>query len=438
MANGTCAGGAPPEAHGTKDHAGDDERMGSIFSISDFFDMLRRRRRLIALVFLLGCVLSLIVAAAQRHMYTSSEVLQMQGAVIPGDLAPSTVQGSSARRLQLIEQQVMSRGAILALIEELGLFTDQPGMTDVQQVAAIREAVSITGVAAAREGFSDDGQVSLLRITADWPTAAGAQALAHEISRRTVSLSVATRLDQSRETLDFFMLQEDRARRDLQALEREVSAYREANTSALPSATEAVQREIAALNEAMIGIDRRMIALGRQIAAPAESRVERRAREEQQAEMEGLAEERALLQRNIDALGASIADTPETAAQLEDYARRITARQEAVEAATARRKEAEVAYQLETQRQAERLTVLEPAALPDYPYTRSRKALAVLGAFASLVVAIGAAFLMDLRHPVIRSAAQMEHALGLRPVVSIPQMRPPRRKRSLRDRLLRR
>lgn len=413
--------------------------MGSIFSVADFLDMLRRRRGLIMIVFALGCIASLLFAASQRHLYASSEVLQMQSAVIPGEMAPSTVQGSSARRLQLIEQQVMSRGAILELIDELGLFTDQPAMSEAERVRTIREAVRVSGVAAAREGFSDDGQVSLLRISAEWPTAAGARALAHEISQRTVSLSVSSRLDQSRETLDFFTLQEDAALREVQALEREISQFRARNDTALPGAAEAVQREIAVLNEALLGIDRQMIALQRQIALPAESRVERRTREEQQAQLDGLTEERALLTRNIEALGASLDGTPETEAQLSEYARQLETLQERLDAATARRQEAETAYRLETQRQAERLTVLEPAVEAEYPFTTSRKMLAIAGGLASLMAAIAAAFLMDLRHPVIRSAAQMEHALGLRPVVSIPQMRPRRpKRRSLLDRLRRR
>lgn len=429
--------GARPVA-GRPDHRGTNQRMGSIFSVADFMDMLRRRRGVVIGVFVLGCILSLLFAAAQRHLYTSSEVLQMQGAIIPGEMAPSTVQGSSARRLQLIEQQVMSRGAILDLIEKLGLFDDAPAMTEERQVAIVRESVSITGVAAAREGYSDDGEVSLLRITANWPTAAGAQNLAHEISRRTVSLSVSTRLDQSRETLDFFTLQEDAARSAVQALEREISQFRARNDVALPGEADSVQREIVALNETLLTIDRQMIALQRQIAGPAESRVERRDREEQQAQLDSLEEERALLQRNIDALRASIEGTPETQRQVEEYARQMTSLQAELEAASARRKEADIAYRLETQRQAERLTVLEPAPLPEHPYTRSRKLLAALGVVASTIAAIGAAFLVDLRHPVIRSAVQMEHALGLRPVVSIPQMQPVRRRRSLRDRLFRR
>jgi hypothetical protein len=45
------------------------------------------------------------------------------------------------------------------------------------------------------------------------------------------------------------------------------------------------------------------------------------------------------------------------------------------------------------------------------------------------------AFLLDLRHPVLRTSAQMTRETGLSPVVSIPVLEP--RRRGLLTRLLR-
>jgi hypothetical protein len=61
--------------------------------------------------------------------------------------------------------------------------------------------------------------------------------------------------------------------------------------------------------------------------------------------------------------------------------------------------------------------------------TGARKTKALMGAAASALLALLAAFLQELRHPVLRTAAQMERETGLVPVVSIPVMdtRPPRR-----------
>jgi uncharacterized protein involved in exopolysaccharide biosynthesis len=398
--------------------------MGSIYSLADFIDMLRRRIVAIVTVCIVGTVLAVLFAASQQHLYRSYEVLQVQSARIADDLVPTTIVGSSARRLQMIEQQVMAREALLDMIAQLGLFADQPAMPDAEKVAVIRRSVEIEGVAAAREGFSDDGTVSLLRITANWPTPEGAQKIANALATRTISLSVSTRLEKALETLEFFTTQEEGLQREIDALEARIAQFHSENNGTILAGQDGIRREMDILNEAIIAIDRQMLSLQRLIDAPANTRVERRERESNQTALAGLVDERALLAGKVDRLGASLESTPEIEVQLTQLNRQMDNLREQLQSVAARRSEAEISYQLETQRQSERLTVLEPASLPDYAYTRSRKMLVVMGAFASLIAGIGTAFLLDLRTPVIRSARQMERELGLLPVVSIPQARP--------------
>jgi Mg2+/Co2+ transporter CorC len=79
--------------------------------------------------------------------------------------------------------------------------------------------------------------------------------------------------------------------------------------------------------------------------------------------------------------------------------------------------------------QAERFTLLERAIVPESAMGGGNKKLAVAGAAASLILGLVLAFVMDLIHPVVRTAAQMERQLDLRPVVSIPEIKPERAKR---------
>lgn len=200
--------------------------MGPIYSFGDFLDMVRRRLSAILRVFVLGCLVSLWFAASQQHEYETAEVLQITQPQIAGELAKSTVEGSSARRMQLIEQRLMARGTVLEIIEKFGLYADQPSLTPLQKVAMLRHSVRITGVAAAREGFSDDGTISVLTITARMPTAEQAQQVASEFGRRTIELSQSSRIDQARETLSFFADKEAALTSRIAALEEEIAAYR--------------------------------------------------------------------------------------------------------------------------------------------------------------------------------------------------------------------
>ncbi|QDI74943.1 MULTISPECIES: DUF874 domain-containing protein [Leisingera] len=406
--------------------------MGPIYSLGDFLDMVRRRLFTIVCVFILGCLGSLWFAASQQHQYETAEVLQVTQPQIAGELAKSTVEGSSARRIQLIEQRLMARGAVLEVIEKFGLYADMEALTQLQKVALLRDSVRITGVAAAREGFADDGTISVLTITARMPTAEQAQQVASEFGRRTIELSVATRIDQARETLSFFAGKEAALADQVAALEDEIAAYRNENDVTLPGTIEFRRAEIAALNEGLLEIARERIEIRRaadQALATERPATARRMQEEAEQKLATLDAQEQLLTRRRAGLEASLQTTPEVERRLGAYDRRLEQLQAELAQMTARRNEAEVGFRLETGRQAERLTVIEPAPLPDYPVTGARKTKALMGAAASLLAAFLAAFLQELRQPVLRTAAQMERETGLVPVVSIPVMntRPPRR-----------
>ncbi|MGR3761779.1 DUF874 domain-containing protein [Roseobacteraceae bacterium NS-SX3] len=406
--------------------------MGPIQSFDDFRDMLRRRAFVIFFVAFAGALLSLWVAASRQHLYESAEVIQVRQPQIADDLAKSTVEGSSARRLQLIEQRLMARGTLLEIIDAYGLFAEIPGLTPSEKVVLMRESVSIAGVAAAREGYSDDGTVSVLTIAVRMPSPELAQQVAREFSRRTIELSISSRIAQARETLNFFTAKEAALAEEIAALEAEITAYRNANDVSMPGSIEFRRNEIAAINQSLLDIAREEIEVRR--AADRANATERPATARRmlaayEEELETLKAQSELLQQRKEELEASLETTPEVEQTLGAYNRRMAQLRGELEQMTARRSDAEVGFRLETARQSERLTVLEPAPLPDYPVTGGRKKLAMLGSLASLVLAVGVAFLLDLRHPVLRTSAHMERATGLAPVVVIPELKSRRQRR---------
>tara|TARA_R110002074_G_scaffold4817_3_gene23528 strand:+ start:2159 stop:3517 length:1359 start_codon:yes stop_codon:yes gene_type:complete len=398
--------------------------MGPIYSLDDFLDMLRRRARLIAIVTLLGGIASVIYALTQQHMYQSAEVIQIEQPKIANDLAPSTVEGSSARRLQLIEQQLMARSSLTDLIEKFDLYDDLPGLRPSEKVDLLRSAVTITGLAAAREGFSDDGTISVLTITAEMDSAERAQAVAHEFADRTRALSATRRQEQTRETLEFFQKQEENVVRDIAALEEELEAFRSDNDLSIEGSVAFRRDEIASLNSAILALDRDIIAaqLARNRIDPAARAITaQRLKDDLDAQLISLTSQRGLLDERRAALAASIQTTPEIERALASFERRMAQLQGQLEVIATRRNEAEVGFSLEAAARGERLITLEEAQIPDYPYTRSRKTLAAVGGMASVIAAVVLAFLLELRHPVLRTARQMEREIGLRPVIAIAE-----------------
>ncbi|MFT6674485.1 MAG: hypothetical protein ACJAVM_000668 [Sulfitobacter sp.] len=400
--------------------------MGPIHTLDDLIDFLRRRAGMIAAIFLLGCAGSVLFALAQSHVYSAAEVIQIEQPKIKDDLAPSTVDGSAARRLQLIEQQVMARSSLLEVIDKFGLYSDMPGLMQIEKIGLLRESISISGMAAVREGFADDGAISVLTITANMASPENAQAIAHEIASRTRALAMAQREETSRETLDFFEQQEAKLLRDMEALETELSAFRAANDLSIEGSLEFRRDEIASLNQSLLSLDREIIA-----AQLARARIDRNMREEtvqkQEKEIDGqlnsLTTQRRLLDTRRTNLSASLETTPEVERALAEYSRRRARIQGQLDVITTRRSEAEVGFSLEAGARSERMITLEEAQIPQTAISRSRKTIALMGAMVSAALALAAAFGLDVLNPVVRSARQMERETGLRPVVSIPAVK---------------
>lgn len=410
--------------------------------IDEFRDMVRRRRGLILRVAVLGCVASFMFALSQTHQYTSMAVLQVQGAKVADALAPPTVTGVDARELQTVEQRIMAHDAILSAADRLGLLADLGHLAESKQVALLRRSVRISGVAAARGGDTEDGALSLVRVSATWDSRASAQALAAAMAERTIALLGAKRLDRAEETLAFFSLRESRLKAQLAELEETIAEFREANDMPEAGPSAAQDREIEALRAEILSVEREMVVLQRQIdRADGEAgltRLEQQQRADRQERLAGLTEQRDYLVRNLQEVSAASARTPEMQVQLTRYMREMEALRLELQDVSESRKAAEIGFQLESEGQSERLSVLEPASWPDYPSTPSRTKMALLGAFASLLAAFGLAYLLDLMNPVVRSAAVMERELGFGPVVTIPEDPTVMRRSGLLARLFRR
>ncbi|MFK7939694.1 MAG: GumC family protein [Roseovarius sp.] len=406
--------------------------MEQLLSFDDLMDMIKRRLGVIAAITLLGCVASLFYALSQTHLYQSSEVIQVSRPMIDDDLARSTVDGSSARRLQLIEQQLMTRGTVLEIADQFDLFTDAPNMKTSERVARVRDAVTIRGVAAAREGFTDDGTVSVLTISATFDSPEKAQGVAHEFARRTIEISANSRTEQARETLAFFREEEGKLQSQLDGLDREIAAFRRDNDLTIEGGLELRQTQIGSLNETILSLERERITLEQELTqldrTQRASTLERQTREIE-AQLKILADQKALLETRLGTLSEALQTNPQVRRALEGYDRQRDNLQGELDVIRTRRAEAEVGFKLEEQNQSERLTVIEEAALPDYPITRSRKSTALMGGIVSVALGFIVAFVLDMRHPVIRSAAQMKSRVGITPVVTIPPLETTRRRR---------
>ena len=141
------------------------------------------------------------------------------------------------------------------------------------------------------------------------------------------------------------------------------------------------------------------------------------------SQIDSLQDEKNALAGQGERIRASIRRTPDVEVVLKAYDRRLEDLQDQLAGIVRKRAEAETGERLEVNQQAERFEVVENARMPEYPISPNRKKIAAMGAVASAGLALGFAFLLEMLFPAIRSVAQMQRQLDLRPVVAIPHIR---------------
>jgi uncharacterized protein involved in exopolysaccharide biosynthesis len=406
--------------------------MGQIQSLSELLGLLIRRRLLIGAVAVAVTVLAVIYALSRPVIYQATAVIQVETPTI-ADATGQPVPSNAAQRLQAIQQRLTTREAMLAVIDRHSLYTELP-VTNDEKVHMLRLALRFSPVdSVASPAYGAPPAVSALLITADADTAEKAARIANDFAQGVVDASAEGQTSRARDALLFFREEEARLQTEIRALEDEIAAFKNANAAAVPGVGDLRREELLGVEADLRRIEQDLVALtnerDRLVAEASGRETSRRQIATLGTQIDTLAAQRAALLAEREGLTAELALGPEIERTLAGYDRRMDQLQGQFDIVTRRITEAETARKLEERQQAERFTLLERAVSPDYPITGGRKRLALMGAVASLFIGFGVAFLADLLHPVVRTQAQMQRQLDLRPVVAIPELRglrPPR------------
>ena len=382
--------------------------------------LIRRRFWVILGVGIIGTLFAVVYAKTRPDVFEAAAVLQVEFPMVTdGGQAPS-LPVNTIQLLTSIEQRLTTRDTLIALIERHNLFSDAPAMSVEDKVAAMRQSVlfqSVTG---------PSGALSAMIISARAGRAEDAARVANDLAQSVLDLGSEGKRLTAEASFGFFKEQEHRLWAQMTTLESEIAAYRDANRSALPGVREARQDEIAELETSLRVLGQEITGLQSeeaQVRAQATLRAtDRRRLEDIGQRLSVLTAQRAPLAARKAALEATVGDTAEVERALSAYDRQLRQLQDQYTIVSQRMAEAETAQSLASRQQTERFSMLERAITPDYPRGSGGKKIAIAGMIGSLGLGVLLGFLLDLINPVIRTAAQMERELNLRPIVSIPEV----------------
>lgn len=435
--------------------------------------LIWRRLPLILTIIVTGIVITAYRIGQSERVYQASAVIQIDASAMVDPNSDSSM--PAARRVQLIEQRMMSSANILKIIDDLDLFRDAPGMSEGMRINAVRLSTRIESIT--NPLMSSDPRQALVGIviTSQANQPATAAAIANYFASSLVDRDRETRQFRIAEGRAYLAGQEKSLNAELSALDREIADYTSENEDSLPSAQANLQVEMARINEVENSIARELMQLQRdqlEIVNEASATATRsnptvvqqirnveielsqarrtlaadhpeiRRLEESLARLNtgekamsdivrrqvalidsqiaNLNAQRGELQRRRGEIQAARLKAPMVSERLDTMTREQGRLQDQYAAVSRQLAQVETQQLLMENDQTERFVILDRAQPPDYATASDRRKRAALGVMVSTALAGAIAFALELMNPVLRSGEQFAKITGTRPVMTLP------------------
>jgi len=434
--------------------------------------ILWQRRYYVLVCFLLMLAVGVVAAFGLPRTYRSTATLLVQSQDLPTSMVDSPTSSAVEQRVARIREQVLSRGDLIQLIEQNDLYPKERREQPLSKV--IEKMRHSTGIGALS---SDIGQQSgtqnktiAIAMSFDYPDPGKAQSVLQSYVSKFLTMDSQDVEDQATLTVRFLQDQANKLQSQISDLEGQLTSLKSRNGTALATSgmppmldTGSITAQIAALqseNRQLIAQSRRpagrsdALASAEAALAAAQSQysdthpdviaLRERVRELRQiaasaapdtslqeqiaannASIRQLMQQRDETMARANAAVAGSARAPaimEEAMQLEN---RATALRNQYQQVSENLLKAQNSARMATEQRAERLSLVEPASLPDQPFSPNRPFLIAAAAAAGLALGLLLALAIELVSRPLRSPRQLEQldlpVIGLVPLIKTKQ-----------------
>jgi len=433
--------------------------------------------------YVLGCFLALAIAGlvaafSLATTYRSTATLLVQAQDLPTSIVDSPTNGAVEQRIARIREQVLSRGDLIQLIEQNDLYSDERRSKPLSKIIdKMRRSTTVSALAGdiGQQSGSQSNTVAIA-MSFDYPDPVKAQAVLQSFVTKFLNMDSEDVEDQASLTVRFLQDQANKLQAQISDIEGQLTALKARNGAALAASgapplidTGSFSAQITSLqneNRQLLALSRRPAdrnnALSAAEAALAaaqaqysdrhpdvialKERVNQLQRTSQQngdasdvqqqiaannAAIHQLMDQRDATLARANAAMAGQARAPaimEQAMQLENKANTLRNQYQSVSENLLK---AQNSSRMAQEQRAERLSLVEPANLPDRPFSPNRPLLIGAAAAGGLILGLLLALVLEFAARPVRSPRQIEQ-LGLPLIGVIPVIEP--RSKPLRQR----
>jgi uncharacterized protein involved in exopolysaccharide biosynthesis len=434
--------------------------------------ILWQRKYYVLALFVTLTVAATVAAYSLPTLYRSSATLLIESPELPQNVVDTPGSGEMGQRIAKIRERVLSRGDLIALIEQYDLYPSEKRAKPMSEIVdKMRKATTVSALEG-DVGSAPQGQSNLvaLRMSFDYPEKAQAQEVLQSFVTNFLRQDSDTVEGQASLSVRFLQDQARTLQGQLQQIESQITDLKARNGSALAMgggtmldtgsysaqifSLESQNRQLLAESSKGGGRNKQIADAEAQLAALRAIYAETHpdvvaAKEKLKALKQSLPEtvdtDNSLAQAQIKANNEAIAQLraqreaavakaqtvlagqakapviQEQASQLEGRANAI--RQQYNDVANQLMK-AQNGARLASEQRGERLSLVEPPSLPDSPNWPNRPLLIGAGAAAGLILGLLLALVVELLRRPLRSPVQLESigfpVIGIVPVYELP------------------
>ncbi len=185
-------------------HAAVYEERGQGFDLSSFIGIVKRRILYFTLPFLLIVMLGTAVVAIQRPIYRAEGKILVESPEIPSYLVHPTITEVANERVQVIQQRIMARDNLMAVVNKFNLFPrEREWMSGTELLDLIRSRMLIKPVDLDAQTAVPGNPTIAFTLSFDYEVPNLAQAVANEFLTSILSEDAQTRTNNATETTKF-------------------------------------------------------------------------------------------------------------------------------------------------------------------------------------------------------------------------------------------
>ena len=213
--------------------------------LEDYIDIVRRHKGWIFGPFLFTLVASVVGVYLYQDSYVSQAVVKIVPQQVPQNMVQSAINQQMSDRINSMAQTILSRTVLTTIINSFDLYKRERTRMPIEDVVEqMKNAIQIQPVASPT-GTAD--RIPAFAVSFSYENRLIAQRVVQDLVSRFIDENIRNRSNATFQTTEFMKDEMDDAKKELDASEDKLAAYRMQNNGRLPDQVDSNMRQLTAL-----------------------------------------------------------------------------------------------------------------------------------------------------------------------------------------------